>query len=685
MLETLAFFRNELKFTLRQGGLLYLLFLYPLFVIIIVGYAFNSPPSITVPIGIYSEDARFSDSVAGYPGFDAHIVNTAYGAEELVRKGTVPASIIVTNCDYYYNAKRINLRDSGSAACEGPLYIAFVQDPSRSSEVSFLKIVFESALRDKLSLSANEILSFQAQALRMQNDIPAAKGELTSIRGQLEDEKAELSNIYNGIDLGEIQNYINGLDETLQFFNSTQSQSSQSISDMQNYRNDISDQRSQLDSDLSRFQNNLDSIQSQLQAAQGKRDYYVTRLDYYISRLDYANSQLTSAYNTLSSVYSTTPSAPLANAIQQVNSARNEVSNAANELKNAKSDMQNIDFASMQTQISDTRNYLAATQSRVNTDSNNAQNRLSQAISSLTDFSNNAGRVQSSLSNGRNRLSSVYDSAKSAKDRALQLSSDIDKIISKTYSAENRLDNTRDVIRQFVSLSPSDFTPPQMADRNAIETKNKLLFNFPFLMMINVALFAVLFPIVITSKMQENGIEDRLRQKGFVLSYIAGRFAGDYLIVLFQTMLFFLFAFIIFHVVPISFSLFLQAATIMLVILPFTALGFLLSRIVQKVATGLLLSLLLFIPMIFLSGKMLPFIFMDVIMRFLASIQLFTVSLNLLELSFFRCDVGGCDPFSFLAGTSYILFATAGFLLVSLFFWYFKTSADRTKWKSNAA
>lgn len=338
----------------------------------------------------------------------------------------------------------------------------------------------------------------------------------------------------------------------------------------------------------------------------------------------------------------------------------------------------------MQSQISDTRNYLATTQSRVNTDSNNAQNRLNQAISSLTDFSNNANRIQNSLSTGRNRLSSVYDSARNAKERALQLSSDLDGMISKSYSTENKLDNTRDIIRQFVSLSPSDFTPPQMADKNAIETKNKLLFNFPFLVMINVALFAVLFPIVITSKMQENGVEDRLRQKGFMLSYIAGRFAGDYLVVIFQTMLFFLFAFIIFNVVPISFSLILQGATIMLVILPFTALGFLLSRIVQKVATGLLVSLLLFIPMIFLSGKVLPFIFMDAIMRFLASIQLFTVSLNLLELSFFRCDVGGCDPFSFLAGISYILFFTIGFLVLSLFLWYFKTSADRTKWKASA-
>lgn len=682
MLEAFAFFRNELKFTLRQGGLLYLLFLYPLFVITVVGFAFNTPPSITVPMGIYSADPRFADAVAGYKGFEAHIAPTPYEAEMLVRKGVVPASIIVTRCDFYSRLDReAGSWERGGNSCDGSLFITFVQDPSRTSEVSFLKILFEAALRDKLSLSAKEITAFQSQAMKIRDEIPAAKNEIVSIRQKLQEEKTELQNIHDSINLGEIQASLNGLDEVLQFFGSAQSQSSQSIADLQNYQSDISGQRDQLDRDFTQFHNDLNSLQNQVQTARSKRDYYVTRLDYYISRLDSASSQLSSAYSALSSAYSSSPSPALATAMNYVSNARNEVTSANNELRNAKTDMQNIDFNSMLNQINSARNYLTSTQSRVGANANSAQSRISQAISSLSDFSNNAQRVQSTLSSGRNRLATVYDSAKNAKSRALQLGTEIDEIISKSYSAESKLDNTRDVVRQFISLSPSDFTPPQLTDKNVVEASSKLLFNFPFLLMINVALFAVLFPVVITSKMQENGVEDRLRQKGAAFSYTVGRFAGDYLVVLFQTALFFLFAFIIFQVVPISFSNLLQAATIMLVILPFTALGFLLSRIIRKVATGLLVSLLLFIPMVFLSGKLLPFIFMDVIMRLLASVQLFTVSLNLLELSFFRCEYGGCDPFSFLAGSAYLLFATGCFLLLSLFLWYLKTSADRTKWK----
>ncbi|MEM2138524.1 MAG: hypothetical protein QW568_05535, partial [Candidatus Anstonellaceae archaeon] len=266
MLEVFAFFRNELKFSLRQGGLLYLLFLYPLFVIAIVGYAFNSPPSITVPIGIYSDDARFADAVSGYKGFIAHAAPTPYEAENLVRKGIVPASIIVTKCDYYFKAKRdFYYGSGGQTSCEGPLYIVFVQDQSRISEVSFLKIVFESALRDKLSLSAREILQFQTQAVNIQKDIPKAKNEIASLRKKLQDEKNELASINNGIDLNEIQNSLNGLDETLQFFDSAQRQSSQSIAEMQNLKADIYNQNAQLSNDLSGFQTKLINMQNQVQ------------------------------------------------------------------------------------------------------------------------------------------------------------------------------------------------------------------------------------------------------------------------------------------------------------------------------------------------------------------------------------------------------------------------------------
>ena len=123
-----------------------------------------------------------------------------------------------------------------------------------------------------------------------------------------------------------------------------------------------------------------------------------------------------------------------------------------------------------------------------------------------------------------------------------ELESGIDDAINKTYQTQAKLSSSSALIAKFTSISPEDFVPPKMEESKFASSKSQLLFTFPFLVMVNVALFAVLFPIVITSKMRENGVEDRLCQSAGPLSFTLGRFAGDYAIVAFQTMLFFLFA-----------------------------------------------------------------------------------------------------------------------------------------------
>ena len=132
MLESLYFFANELKFSFKQGGLLYLLFLYPFFVILVVGFAFNNPPTITVPVGIYSEDPNITASLGAYHSFKVIESPTAYGAESLVREGAVPAAFIITRCSYYY--ERDWNEDPAELAmnCPSGLFVTMVNDPSRA-------------------------------------------------------------------------------------------------------------------------------------------------------------------------------------------------------------------------------------------------------------------------------------------------------------------------------------------------------------------------------------------------------------------------------------------------------------------------------------------------------------------------------------------------------------------------
>ena len=93
MLKLPTFYLNEVKFSLRQGGLLFLLLLYPLLVIAIVGVAFNSQSTIHVPLGIYSEDSELLHSISDQGNFKVTAVNTPAAAEALVPLSPVTCSV----------------------------------------------------------------------------------------------------------------------------------------------------------------------------------------------------------------------------------------------------------------------------------------------------------------------------------------------------------------------------------------------------------------------------------------------------------------------------------------------------------------------------------------------------------------------------------------------------------------
>lgn len=673
MLKLPSFFANEIKFSLRQGGLLFLLLLYPLLVIAIVGIAFSSQSTIKVPLGIYSDDAELLNSISQQGNFRVTTVNTPAAAELLVKRGAVPASIIITNCNYYFEPQ--------TGACDKRLYIATVQDSSRATEVAFVKTLFNAALMDRLTLSAQEIVNFQSKATSVNNELPEMRRDLSTFRSNLISEQEELSSIKKGIKVEEIDSAISGMNDLIGFFDASIAGSENAIAQLGHVRNNVENEKSSTIYDLGEFYRNLGYIDTSLQQSKVKRDTYVARVNSYIARLDSANQQINNAYSAVSTAYNAAPSSILYNALTQVGQAQYEVQTARNDLYNARAELTAIDFDSMRIQVNNTRAYIANTESKVYFYAGESFSRIDNATATLNDFKSRSQEIKAKLEMNKAKLLSIRESAVAARARADEISSDIDKLIAKVDQTDAKLASSRVTISSFTSISPEEFTPPKMTDRNAIASSSRLLFNFPFLLMINIALFAVLFPIVITSKMAECGAEERLRRQGAVLSYIAGRFAGDYVIVVFQTMLFFLFAFVFFGVVPISLNLILQFCAILLVILPFTALGFLLSRMINKVAIGLLVSLLLFIPMVFLSGKILPFMFMDPIIGAIGSYQPFTVALNFLELSFFRCEISSsCDIYTAGFGIAYLVGISAAMLALSTLFWFLSTSTGRVKW-----
>jgi|GEM_PF-5235259 len=676
MLKMPTLFINEIYFSLKQGGLLYLLFLYPLLVIAIVGYAFNAQPTVVVPLGIYSEDQAIVETLSNYKSFQIFSAPSALEAESYVRQGIAPVSFIITQCDFYYNLGR----RTDQMPCDKRLYIVMVQDPSRTTEVSFLKMLFDSALMEQMSVSAKEIEGVQAKAAELRKDLPLAIDEISSTRGILVSEQQELDTVNRSISLEEIGATMRDIDSLMSFMQQASGQSASAVSELRVLKANISSEEASLEADLGGFGGKLNSIQIGITGAEMRRNSYSSKLASYDARLSNAIAYADSAYSYASAAYSAAPSAATYNALSQISATRSELYSLQNDLRSAKAELDSINFAGLRQDAADASNYVYSSQAKASVASYSAQQRIESAVGSLSQFSSASQEIYYSLSKTRSRASQIYSSAEQAKKRMGELQGGIADAVSKTYKTQEKLSSSNALLARFIAISPEDFVPPKIAESKFMNSKSQLIFTFPFLIMVNIALFAVLYPIVISSKLQEHGVEDRLRQGGGSLSFIVGRFAGDYAIVAFQTMLFFMFAIAIFGVVQIyTFQIFLQAATILFVAIPFTALGFLLSRLVKKVATGLLLSLLLFIPMVFLSGKLLPFSFMDLPIRLVGSIQIFTVSLNLLELSFFRCSMAWCGPINYAAGILYLGALSFFFLLLSLVLWFMNSSPGRAQ------
>jgi len=678
MIRTLHHYLNELRFAFSQGFLLYLLFLYPFLVIMVVGIAFQNPQAAVAQIGIYSEDPALVQTMSQYKNFHLTRVGSAQEAENLVRRGNVPASFVVTRCGPYYE------RDisAGIEACDPQLYITIVQDPSRTSEIGFLKIIFDAALMEKMTISAHNITLVQETAAQISRDLPPMRRNVSLIRDNLQSKEDELDKIKSEIDLAEINRSIQGIDNLTEFFSITINQSNQTQMELDSLALKIENENSLALRDISELKNNeLTAIESQINIGWRKREAYEAKLYNYQTKLDGLISRISSLQNVLNSALMYRPGDQnVILAINQVNTIQSELYNTRSDLVSAQSELGAIDFNAMLAKTGDAKYAASNTAQKIQAFSDTSLQRIQSAKAQLAVFSDQSQAIRDKLIENRQRLVGIYDSAERAQGRIDQINTEIGEAIDNSYAVQVRLVHSEDLINAFTSISPEDFTPPQISDRSIIQSNNQLLFNFPFLLLINIAMFSLLFPIVMTSKLGENGVEDRMRQQGHIVSYLVGRFLGLYTIVILQTMLFFVFASLLFGIINFSPEIMLQILTILVVVLPFTAMGFLLSRLISKVAIGVLVTLLLFIPMVFMSGKLLPFIFMDPIMKTLGSLQPFSVALNVLESAFFRCIGFECQVMDFLFGYAYCLLMAAGCLFFSALLWTSRTITWKTRW-----
>jgi len=132
---------------------------------------------------------------------------------------------------------------------------------------------------------------------------------------------------------------------------------------------------------------------------------------------------------------------------------------------------------------------------------------------------------------------------------------------------------------------------------------------FPNIVSIDVLLASLLLPMIMGVRLIAQGVEGRLRITRLSnFSIVLGRFIGDYLVALMQLLLIVLIAVFFFHVSTGNFPSFFIALLIAPAV--FTSLGMLLAQFIQKESTAVLTSILINIPMIFLSGAILPIEFL---------------------------------------------------------------------------
>lgn len=577
-MKFLDIFVSDVRFIMKQGSTSWLILLYPILLILVVGIGLNIGTSDKLTVAVYGNDTVF-DSLAADNSLNVVHVARQSDLEALVRsKGAVMGVDVEENV----SRKVINI------------YL----DPTKQAVASSLLLMVDKAVNEEKLKSGASLGALQNKLAPSLVDLKAKRREMSAFASDIYDLKRNVTATKEELEQarGKLSTYRVALLE---------------------YKSDlgrIDDYRAKLagyDSNLSGLSNSLYDKENERAYLSNRISYDITKIDNYLYETDtmltyvsYAKSYSTSYYN---SYY-------LNQTEYQLLSMKSDLTQSRADLVSINNELWMIDFNSMQTEISGVRSDMGATSGDLASFKLQSGAKIDSVLADVNDSDAEIASAIGQLTVFESRLDSLQN-----------------EIIDTGYL----LDKVITPLEEFLGKKPEELLPPEINSVSVFPGENRMDMFFPSVIGVDMILASILLPMIMRVRMKEQGVELRmLRSRAGTLSVIAGEMLANYLVSLLQLTLICAFGVLFFGVSVGNLGGFaIVFATVPLV---FTSLGVLLSYLVNRSSTAFLLSLLISIPMIFICGTIIPLEFLNPAIAAAGRLMPLYVVIDFTEKMFFR-------------------------------------------------
>lgn len=577
-MKIISIFKNHLKFTFKQGITPLLIFLYPIILIMIVGIALNISTTNKINIGIYGSDEIF-DFLKNESSVNVINAENIDDLPKMIRNKKAIMGISTKE----ENGKKI---------------VTIYLDPTKRAVTSNLLLILDKAVNEEKTKAGESLEEIQK---KIRPKISEMKDKQKDIDGLLDEIEAIRMNISKTKqDLTTAKTKLSGYKTDLVYYNLSLSK--------------IGDYNKKLDA----YNNNLSSLYDEVYASEYERDNAVTKIsnniykiDSYLYKIDNALFYIDSAQSSSNSSYTLYYIGEVKKELLEV---RGNLTESKNDLTDIKTKLLAIDFFSI-------RNHITTVQSDLHATNND-----------LSSFKQTANSKIGSL------LGEI-DSVHKKIELAISALDDFDQ---KIISFETEANKTKNLIgsviiplEDFTGKKPKDLLPPNINTKSVFGTEKSIDMFFPSIIAVDMILVGLLLPMIIKVRLKEQGAELRIiRSRTSSISVVLGETMANYAVSLLQLALVGLFGIAFFGITVTNVSSFLLILITVHVV--FTSMGVFFSQVVNRSSTAFLLSLLISIPMIFISGTIIPIEFLDPIMQTLGKLMPLYVIIEFTEKLFFR-------------------------------------------------
>jgi ABC-type multidrug transport system permease subunit len=589
MMKIIDIIIKEISLVKAQKIALLLIFLYPFLAIGLLGSSFTGidmSRAQSVSVGVVNEldfESSLMENIVGYEGLNLN----EYETEENLVNGLKNKDILV------------GLKLSGEGEDSQVRVDLFYDNSNLLSSRFFMEIAKALVQRVTIEMTQERLGEIWGTISDLGNNLEAEKNQVNEFKQQLDDAENSLNSLeakLNSLDVEEIEGILNEQETSV---------------------NSYEQKANEFKTELEEFKVSFNNLKSELEDVSDKAETYEETILLILSQLD---TQINSIDSQL---------VVLNQASQSASGEQKElIDSQIEQLTTLKTNMQS--WESDLSEINDLILEISDERSNLNTTIDNAD----ALFERLDSESNNVSTLLDSSKNSLNTVNSELVVFKESLEEVRTLISEGRKskaeIEEKLDSSSAALSTFSDQIIEFSNVDPRVLAQP------VVFYERKVFDVDPFgILVANAASIVLILTcmlltsiIVILERVQNVALRFRLSPTNKFTFYI-GKIIGQLLIALVEAMIIFLVAYIGFGIDTISILPQLLIA-ITLISISFISLGLIIATFMKNQSTAILTSLLLIVPMLFLSGVILPIEFMEPLMQQISYLLPLTVSNTIL-------------------------------------------------------